>query len=126
MHNKNSIVLIQYSLAFFWIYQGLMPKLLFISPEEIAVWQWLGLNEHSARLAGQASGLGEIIFGLSFLWIKHPYLHYLNILGLVGLFLLITLIMPHTLIAAFNPVVMNGAMIVLSLIYLNLTKTSTH
>ena len=124
MPNKNSTQLIQYSLAFFWIYQGLIPKLLFISPEEIAVWQWLGLNDPYARLAGQCSGIGEIIFGLSFIFIRHPYLHYLNIMGLIGLFLLIAVVMPTTLIAAFNPVVMNGAMIFLSLLYLNLSKSS--
>ena len=124
MPNKNLIQLIHSSLAFFWIYQGLIPKLLFISPEEIAVWQWLGLSEPYARLAGQASGIGEIIFGLCFIFIRHRFLHYVNILGLIGLFLLISLVMPTTLISAFNPVVMNGAMIMLSVIYLSLIKTN--
>lgn len=125
MQNNKLNRIIHYSLAFFWIYQGLIPKLLFISPEEIAVWQWLGLSEAYARLAGQCSGIVEMIFGLSFIFIRHAYLHYLNILGLIGLFVLIAWIMPHSLITAFNPVVMNGAMISLSLIYLHL-RTEQH
>lgn len=126
MQHPHLIRLIHYSLAFFWIYQGLIPKLLFISPEEIAFWQWLGLNETHARLAGQGSGIAEILFGLSFIFIRHPYLHYLSIMGLLGLFGLVILVMPYTLLAAFNPVVMNGAMLVLSLVYLSLNKAKNN
>ena len=71
MQNNKLNRIIHYSLAFFWIYQGLIPKLLFISLEEIAVWQWLGLSEAYARLAGQCSGIVEMIFGLSFIFIRH-------------------------------------------------------
>lgn len=81
MQHPHLIQLIQYSLAFFWVYQGLIPKLLFTSPEEIAFWQWMGLDAATARLVGQGSGIAEILFGLSFIFIRHAFLHYLNIIG---------------------------------------------
>ena len=58
---------INISLAFLWIYQGLVPKILLISPEEIAVWQWFGFHEDLAKIMGQASGVAEVLFGLFFL-----------------------------------------------------------
>lgn len=111
---------INLTIAFLWIYQGLIPKLLFINADEIAVWQWLGLNYDYAKLVGQCSGIIEIIFGLLFVLISHKYLHYLSIIGLIALFFLIVLLIPDTLIRAFNPMVMNLSMISLSVVYLML------
>lgn len=117
---------IHVSLAFLWIYQGLIPKLLFINADEIAVWQYLGLGFEHAVFAGQAAGVAEMIFGMLLLFSRHRYLHYLNILGLLGLLFLIGFILPETLIRAFNPVALNISMISLSLIYLSLVQqTST-
>lgn len=109
-------------LALLWIYQGLIPKLLFISTEEIAVWKWLGLPDNYAKLAGQGAGIAEIIFGLSFIFLSMKILHYINILGLLFLLILIAIVLPNTLISAFNPVVMNIAMISLSCIFLMLYR----
>lgn len=121
---------IHLSLAFLWIYQGLVPKLLFINADEIAVWQYLGLSLSQAVVAGQAAGVAEILFGMLLLLSRHRYLHYLNILGLWGLLLLIGFILPDTLIRAFNPVVLNISMMSLSIIYLALmpqqSKQTTH
>lgn len=111
---------IHLTLAFLWVYQGLVPKVLFINADEIAVWQYFGLSHAHAILAGQAAGIAEIIFGILFLRLRHPYLHYLNLLGLFGLLILIALLIPSSLIAAFNPVTMNIAMMSLSVVYLAL------
>lgn len=105
-------------LAFLWIYQGLVPKFLFLNSDEIFVWQWLGLSLENAKLAGPASGIAEIIFGLCFLFTAHKYIHYLSILGLLGLLLLIGFLIPSTLILPYNPIVMNLSMISLSIVYL--------
>lgn len=113
---------INISLAFLWIYQGLVPKILLISPEEIAVWQWFGFHEDLAKIMGQASGVAEVLFGLFFLIFPQKILHYLSILGLITLFFLIVFLIPDTLVRAFNPVVMNFSMIALSIIYLMLKK----
>ena len=120
MKSPSAAYSIRLSLAFLWIYQGLVPKLLFINADEIAVWQWFGLSYSYAVLAGQAAGIAEILFGLCFLVSKERYLHTLNIITLIGLFFLIAILIPDTLIRAFNPVAMNLSMLMLSVVYLKL------
>ncbi|PSD38834.1 DoxX-like family protein, partial [Acinetobacter radioresistens] len=59
--------------------------------------------------------------GLFFLkWPRSILLHSLNIIGLIGLLLLIICIAPLQLTAAFNPVVMNIAMLMLSVVAVQL------
>lgn len=125
MNNAKALKLINFVLAFLWIYQGLVPKIIFINADEIFVWQSIGLSFEYAKLAGRASGLGEIIFGLLFVFINQKYIHYLSILGLLGLLLLIGSLIPSTLISPYNPIVMNISMISLSVIYLLLLKEQT-
>ena len=86
------------------------------------MWQFIGISIELAKLCGQISGIIEIIFGLLFLIYPHKLLHYLNILGMAGLLMGVAIIMPHTLVAAFNPIVMNIAMASLSVIALMLYK----
>jgi hypothetical protein len=125
MKQLSALTCIQLTLAFLWIYQGLVPKLLFINADEIAVWQWFGLSYQHAIWAGQAAGVGEIFFGLLFLFSRHRYLHYINIAALIGLFILISLLIPETLIRAFNPVAMNLSMLSLSFVFLSLIQQSS-
>lgn len=120
MRHQHIIKFIHYILAALWCYQGLIPKLLFISPEEIAVWQWIGFSTNTATRLGQLSGVIEIIFALLFILLPIKVLHYLSIIGLLFLLLLIGWVVPNSLIGAFNPVVMNIAMISLSVIALML------
>lgn len=119
MQNTNFI---HFTLAFLWIYQGLIPKVLFINKDEIAIWMWIGLSHDFAEIAGRFSGVCEISFGLCFLLTQSKYVHYLSITALVGLLTLVALILPHTLAQAFNPVVMNTAMIALSVLFLQIKK----
>lgn len=118
--------IINISLACLWFYQGLVPKLMFINAEEILIWQWFGLSYDYAKLLGQASGIAEMIFALLFIFVQSRYLHYLSILALVFFLLLVAIILPSSLIGGFNPVVMNVAMIQLSVVYLLLLKHETH
>lgn len=120
MTNVKIIKYIHLILAALWCYQGLIPKLIFTSPDEIAVWQWIGFSTNHAVLLGQFSGVIEMIFGLLFLCVSHKFLHYLSMVGLFFLLILIGFVIPDTLIRAFNPVVMNIAMISLSWIALQL------
>jgi len=125
MANIKVFKFINLILALLWIYQGLVPKFLFLNSDEIFVWQWVGLSLENAKLAGHASGITEIIFGLCFLFSAHKYIHYLSILGLLGLLVLIGFLIPSTLILPYNPIVMNISMISLSIIYLLLLKEQT-
>ena len=117
MNNSQLSKFINLSLAFLWGYQGLVPKILFINPDEIAIWQTFGLSYTQAQLAGRGSGILECIFALLFLLSSTKYLHYLSIFSLVFLFALVAFLIPDSLIRAFNPVVMNLAMISLSICY---------
>ena len=114
MNNSQLSKFINLSLAFLWGYQGLIPKILFINPDEIAIWQTFGLSYAQAQLAGRGSGILECIFALLFLLSSSKYLHYLSIFSLVFLFALVAFLIPDSLIRAFNPVVMNLGMISLS------------
>ena len=117
MNNSQLSKFINLSLAFLWGYQGLIPKILFINPDEIAIWQTFGLSYAQAQLAGQGSGVLECVFALFLLFNSSKYLHYLSIFSLVFLFTLVAFLIPDSLIRAFNPVVMNLAMISLSICY---------
>lgn len=113
--------LIQMTLAFLWIYQGLLPKLVFPSTFDIQVWQFLGFNADLATVFVRLSGGAEILFGCAFLiWQRSRYVHYLSIIGLIGLLLLSAILAPSQLIGAFNPVIMNIAMSVLSVVALQI------
>ena len=108
----------QLILALLWFYQGLVPKLIFQVADEQYVWQQF--NVPLAHIGGliSFSGIAEMIFGSLFLFITHKYLHYLSIFSLIGLFMFVLFIYPDHIYQAFNPVVMNSAMISLSVIAL--------
>ncbi|OEY92620.1 DoxX-like family protein [Acinetobacter proteolyticus] len=108
----------QLVIAILWIYQGLIPKLIFQVQDEHYVWQQLNIAAVYIPWMISCSGLAEIIFGSLFLFLTHKYLHWFNIISLIGLFIVVLLIYPDQLYQAFNPVVMNIALGSLSLISL--------
>ena len=106
---------IQLSLAALWIYQGLVPKILFQAQDELRIWLLQGFDESLALALMQLSGVAEMIFGCLLLMLKPSrLLHGLNILAMLGLSLLIIALEPLYFSKAFNPFVMNGAMAALS------------
>nr|WP_273779440.1 DoxX-like family protein [Acinetobacter sp. GSS19] len=106
-----------------WIYQGLVPKLLLRSPSELQIWQFVGFDLASAQIGVMVSGVLEILFGCVFLmWRKAILPHQLNILGLGTLLLLVMVVDPLQLTNAFNPVIMNVAMMVLSIVAIQLLQ----
>jgi len=125
MNNNPLLKFINLSLSFLWGYQGLIPKILFINPDEIAIWQTFGFSYAQAQLAGQLSGVLECVFALLLLFSSSKYLHYLSIFSLVFLFALVAFLIPDSLVRAFNPVVMNIAMISLSVCYCMLRNQET-
>lgn len=121
--NKKTLQTIHMSLAILWIYQGLIPKILFQANDERRIWMLQGFNDQAAISLMQCSGAIEIIFGALFLTgYKTLALHYLNIVGMLGLSLLILIVDPHYFTQAFNPFVMNIAMLALSLTAIRLIK----
>lgn len=95
----------------------MVPKLIWQHSDELKIWQVLGVSEVWALRAVYTSGVAEVIFGLLFLFYASKVLHYFNLLGLLFLLLLVMLLLPSTLVQAFNPVIMNLAMMGLSWVY---------
>ena len=118
---KTPLLIIQFSLALLWIYQGLIPKLCFHAADELRIWQLQGLSSPLIQALINVSGGAEIIFGVLFcLFRQEKILHLLNILALLSLSVLIVALDPTYFTQAFNPFVMNTAMITLSIVALQL------
>lgn len=113
-----TVLIAELSLSIIWIYQGLIPKLLFPDSGE------LDILKNSHFFHGQetkilvAIGILEIIFGIIILLKSSKTLHYIN---LVSLFILGSgALFSNTdlFILPFNPFSLNVAMAVLSTISL--------
>ena len=116
----------QLIIAVLWIYQGLIPKLIFQVEGEYYVWQQLNIVTPYIPWMISLSGIAEIIFGSLFLFLTHKYLHWLSITSLIGLFIFVLCIYPNQIYQAFNPVVMNIALASLSVISLWCIKALQH
>lgn len=123
-----SLTTIHISLAILWIYQGVVPKLIFQVHEEHIFWQALGVQDSWISFMIQLSGIVEVIFGLLFIisnaLTPSKRLHYLNILAMIFFCIVVMILYPQYYAAAFNPFVMNIAMAVLSIVALQILSTS--
>ncbi|MEX1020336.1 MAG: DoxX-like family protein [Litorilinea sp.] len=107
----------QLALAGTWVYQGLVPKLLFPDTGELAILRATGLFDGLEPLVLTIVGGGQIIFGTIFLAFGfRAWLHYLNICVLIALGWGALLGDKALLIAPFNPVSLTLAMVALSVI----------
>ena len=114
---------IHFCLAVLWVYQGLVPKLLYHAADEQYLWQAQGIDEIPMLFMIEISGYIERAFGLLFLILRQSkILHILNIIGMFGLTLLICITDMRYFQQAFNPFVMNVAMAMLSIVALQLLK----
>ena len=103
--------------AFVWVYHGLVPKLLFRQRDEVAMLMAVGVEVNHAVSILTLIGWGEIAFGLLFLLVwRRRRLFLVNTIFMLGALILVALNSPQYLVAAFNPVSLNSAMIALSII----------
>ena len=100
-------------IAFIWLWQGLMPKLLFPSPDEQMMMTAAGLRISFLPFIG----VFELLFAAATLalWRWRGFF-ILNVLAMVGALATVALSSPAYLVTAFNPVTLNIATIVLSFI----------
>lgn len=102
--------------AFLWIYQGLVPKLLAMHPQEKAmVASSLSLTDATATHVVSAIGLAEVLFGV--VWLLYRKKRHLLILQMFA-FPLLTLAAfvaaPETALHPFNPITFNLSLLVLT------------
>lgn len=104
------------SIVFIWLYQGLMPKLLFLQADEMALMA-ATRPPLDIALAVRIFGLIEVIFGLMLLVLWHKrWALLLNIPLMIAALLAVAFTMPDYLVGAFNPVTLNISVIMFSLI----------
>jgi hypothetical protein len=105
------------ALAFVWLYQGLVPKILYRHPDELRLLSRSGIAPESAEPMLLLVGLGEIALGLSFFFPRTGRLPFvLSLALLVAATVLVAVTSPADLTAAFNPVSLNMFGIALSAI----------
>jgi len=99
-------------IAFIWLWQGLVPKLMFASAGEQAMTAAAGIP---LRLL-PAIGALEVSFAAAtlFFW-RWRTLFLWNVLAMAGALIAVAAQSPSYLVAAFNPVTLNVGMIVLSM-----------
>lgn len=95
------------SLGFLFIYHGLVPKILWLSPVETHLASLSGLNI-SANIISPVAGIGEMILGCSIIFFRKSVIPvYIAVIVLLLLLLFVSLISPKYLVDAFNPVTTN-------------------
>lgn|GEM_PF-101347 len=111
-----TLLLCRAALAFSWIYQGAVPKLVCQSRGEvdllghvIPVYQWV-------CEAILWIGAGEILFGLLLFFAVWSWVFWLNIVTLIGLLLFVALFEPAMYTLPFNPLTLNLSLMALSLV----------
>ncbi len=118
------------TLAFIWIYQGVVPKLLFRDTGELNILQDAHIFPGYEAVILSLIGIGEIVFGLLLLvfW-RSRFLLWLTILALAVLGTGALFSQPRVFVAPFNPLTLNAALAALALIGLLVARdlpTSRH
>lgn len=108
------------SISLIWLYQGLVPKLIFKDSGELAILKGSGLLNGCEENILTIIGIAEIIFGLIIIFKgNNKNIHYLNIFALLFLLTGAIISQPQILVAPFNPITLTIAMISLSIICIN-------
>ncbi|WP_318010750.1 DoxX-like family protein [Bacillus sp. RAR_GA_16] len=103
--------------SFVWMYQGLVPKIWMKHPEEISMATNLLPEAIDASLVVFVMGIGEILFGLIWLFYRKRYwLFKLQLMAFPLLTLSAILAAPRVLTHPFNPLTFNISLFVLSVI----------
>lgn len=105
------------ALAAVFIWHGLVPKILWLSPDEVAMIAAHGLPDHplfAPPLIAAVGGAAEVLLGIALLamW-RQRWPLLLAGAVLLALLLDVVLLSPHLLIQAFNPLSTNLAALAL-------------
>jgi uncharacterized membrane protein YphA (DoxX/SURF4 family) len=122
MPEFSSYALSRIAIAFIWLYHGLVPKLIFCDPTEVALVE-LGPVIHTAETTVLIAGAFEVVAGLLviILW-QHRWPAILSAILFAALMIGGVAMSPEVAVQAFNPVTLSGSAILFSLINLNERK----
>lgn len=104
------------TLAVIWLYQGIVPKLLFRDGGELNILRSVGLFHGREASILSLAGLGEILFGLLMLCAWRSRQIFIANVVLLALLALGAIGSPAIFVAPFNPVALSLAMTGLALI----------
>jgi uncharacterized membrane protein YphA (DoxX/SURF4 family) len=105
------------TVAFVWLYHGLIPKLIYPQPDELAILHGAGIPSSFAPMALTLVGLGEVAFGIMVVlawWQRWPLIVSIALMFLATVS--VALSSPGLLVAAFNPVSLNVLLVAVSLV----------
>lgn len=105
------------SMAFIWLYHGLVPKLLFHDRIELDLLARIGTSPHNLNTAATLAGLAEIAFAflLVVLW-QQAWLLWATIILMLAGIPVIAVTAPSYFAAAFNPLTLNISLAALAFI----------
>jgi len=107
------------TLAFIWVYQGLVPKLLRPDTGEVEIFESSGLFGNQAPLAVNALGVFQILIGLLLVaFPRSPWPLRVSVAALVLLGAAMLIFRPDIFLRPFNPAGVLAAMLALSAIAL--------
>ncbi|MCE4070355.1 MULTISPECIES: DoxX-like family protein [Pseudomonas] len=113
-----SAAIARLALGLVFLYHGLVPKLLFLSPDEVRMIEAHGWPLSTQRIA-EVAGAAEIVLALAILLLRRSrWPLWLAAAALVGLLVDVALFAPELLLGAFNPVSTNVAALALCAIAL--------
>lgn len=115
----SSYALCRLSVAFVWLYHGLVPKLLGPHKDELAMNMSVGLSIEHAELLAKVGGVSEILFSVAVVlfWTQRWPLVFTAV-GMIILLIFSLLAVPNLAMGAFNPVTTNLCVLILSLVAL--------
>lgn len=122
--NSSTLIIARIVLAFSWVYQGAVPKVICKSPEEIELLEHVIKTHELACSMVTWMGYGEIAFGIILLFTARGWIFLLNILALILLLGYVVVFQPDLLTMPFNPLILNVSLIGISLIAYNELRKS--
>ncbi|GAA4435464.1 DoxX-like family protein [Pontibacter saemangeumensis] len=114
--SQTTVLLASLILSMVWLYQGIVPKLLFSDTGELEILRQSGLFTGFEESLLTGVGIGEVAWGLVLFFIQRKPVHFISIAALIllGLGALFSEASVYTL--PFNPFSLNISMIGLSVI----------
>jgi hypothetical protein len=113
------------TLGVVWVYQGVVPKLLYPDTGELGILQGAGFSTAAAHRVAASVGVGEILFGLLF-WLLPARLlrpvYWLHVVGLLVLGSGALVSQPAVFVAPFNPLTLNLALMAMAAVRLLLPE----
>ncbi|MFL1485931.1 DoxX-like family protein [Marinobacter sp. LN3S78] len=107
------------SLAFIWIYQGIVPKWLGPHADELSMNMLAGFTPEQAPVISYIAGTVEVLLGLGILLFHRQRWPYaVSAVFIAGLYLFTVVMASQFLVSAFNATTVNLAVFALSVIAL--------